>query len=77
MLSNLDASQAAANLEVNSSECPIDGMYLIHKALRVEAGRVEEMARTLKEGDSLQPIIGAFNLWAAALAFHAEQEDAK
>ena len=76
MLSNLDASQAAANLEVNSSECPIDGMYLIHKALRVEAGRVEEMARTLKEGDSLQPIIGAFNLWAAALAFHAEQEDA-
>ena len=50
MLSNLDASQAAANQEVNSSECPIDGMYLIHKALRVEAGRVEEMARTLKKG---------------------------
>ena len=34
------------------------------------------MARTLSEGGSLQPIIGAFNLWASALAFHAEQEDA-
>ncbi len=76
MLSNLNASQTASSLEVKPPDCPIDGMYLIHKALRVEAARVEEMVRTLKEGDSLQPIIGAFNLWAAALAFHAEREDA-
>ena len=76
MLANLDVSQSAATLEVKPPECPIDGMYLIHKALRVEAARIEEMARTINEGCSLQPIIGAFNSWAAALAFHAEQEDA-
>lgn len=75
MSTNLDASQAVANLEVRSPDCPIDGMYLIHKALRVEAARVEEMVRTFNEGASLQPMIGAFNLWASALAFHAQQED--
>ena len=56
-------------------EHPIDAMYLIHKALRVEAGRVEDMARDLQEGDSLQSIKGAFNQWAAALMYHAERED--
>lgn len=56
-------------------ECPIDSMFLIHKALKSEAARVEEMVRLLEEGDSLQPVRCAFNLWASALAFHAQQED--
>ena len=55
--------------------CPIDSMYLIHKALKSEAARVEEMVRLLEDGDSLQPVRAAFNLWASALAFHAQQED--
>jgi hypothetical protein len=50
-------------------------MYLIHKALQFEAARVEEMVRTLNGGDSLQTVRSAFNLWAAALVFHAQQED--
>lgn len=56
-------------------ECPIDSMFLIHKALKSEAAQVEEMVRLLEEGDSLQPVRAAFNLWASALAFHAQQED--
>lgn len=36
---------------------------------------MEEMVRLLEEGDSLQPVRSAFNLWASALAFHAQQED--
>ena len=55
--------------------CPIDSMYLIHKALIFEAARVEEMVRLLEEGDSLQPVRAAFNFWASALAPHAQQED--
>jgi len=50
-------------------------MHLIHKTLRAEAARVEEMVRQFEIGDSLQPIRGAFNLWATALLFHADQED--
>lgn len=61
--------------EISRLDHPIDAMYLIHKALRTEAARVEEMVRRFEIGDSLQPIRGAFNFWAAALAFHAEQED--
>lgn len=55
--------------------CPIDSMYLIHKALKSDAARVEEMVRLLEERDSLQPVRAAFNFWATALAFHAQQED--
>ena len=55
--------------------CPIYAMYLIHKALKSEAAQVEEMVRLLEDGDSLQPVRAAFNFWATALAFHAQQED--
>lgn len=63
------------NPEEAQLDNPIDAMLLIHKALRNEATRVEEMVRRFQIGSSLQPIRGAFNFWAAALAFHAEQED--
>jgi hemerythrin HHE cation binding domain-containing protein len=61
--------------EITRLENPIDVMYLIHKALQTEAVRVEEMVRQFETGDSLQPIRGAFNFWATALIFHADQED--
>jgi hypothetical protein len=50
-------------------------MYLVHKALRAEAARVEKMAEQLEIGASLQPFRLAFNLWAAALGYHAEAEN--
>lgn len=64
-----------ASTEITRLESPIDAMFLIHKALQTEAARVEEMVRTLNGGDSLQTVRSAFNLWAAALVFHAQQED--
>jgi hypothetical protein len=75
MSSNLDAPQARRIRGVTCLESPIDAMYLIHKALRVEGDRVENMVRDLREGDSLQPIKGAFSQWAAALMYHADRED--
>ena len=70
-----ESFQPGTGSQIVNLECPIDSMYLIHKALKCEAARVEEMVRLLEEGDSLQPVRCAFNLWASALAFHAQQED--
>ncbi|MCH7626801.1 MAG: hypothetical protein IIC83_12835 [Chloroflexi bacterium] len=61
--------------EPTSLKNPIDVMYLIHIALRAEAANVERVAEELKEGGTLQNFKLAFNRWAAALVFHAEQED--
>ncbi len=61
--------------EITRLENPIEVMYLIHKALMVEAARVEDMVRRFEIGESLQPTRGAFNVWATALIFHADQED--
>lgn len=61
--------------EITKLDSPIDAMYLIHKALRAEAERVETMAGLLEVGGSLQPFRLAFNCWATALAYHAEAEN--
>ena len=61
--------------EITRLEHPIDVMHLIHKALRAQAALVEETVRRFEIGSSLQPIRACFNVWAAALAFHAQQED--
>lgn len=61
--------------ETTRLEHPIDVMYLIHKALHAQAARVEETVRRFEIGSSLQPIRSGFNIWAAALTFHAQQED--
>ena len=61
--------------ELNSLDNPIDVMYLIHKALRSEATKVERIVEELEEGGTLQNFRLAFNRWATALVFHAEQED--
>ena len=54
---------------------PIDTMYLIHKALRAEARRVENVVSQIEEGESLQPFRQAFYRWVTALAYHADTED--
>ncbi|MDP6073205.1 MAG: hemerythrin domain-containing protein [SAR202 cluster bacterium] len=59
----------------NALDSPADVMYLIHKALRAEAVAVENLAAKLDTGDSLQQFKLAFNQWASALFYHAEQED--
>ena len=61
--------------EIIRLEHPIDVMYLIHSALRTEAAELEESIRRLESEDSLQLIHLDFTKWAAALMFHAEQED--
>ena len=53
---------------------PIDVMMLIHKALRAEAGRVEQLADDLVTGDRLQRFRLAFNSWATALVYQVELE---
>lgn len=61
--------------EITVLERPLDAMYLIHKALRTEADHVEMLVTQLEAGSSLQPFKLAFNSWATALVYHAEQED--
>jgi hypothetical protein len=64
------------NADVTRLDSPIDAMYLIHKALRAEAARVERIASQLEEGGTLQPFRHAFYRWIMALAYHADTEDA-
>jgi len=54
---------------------PIDVMYPIHKALRAEAARAEEVIRALEIGNSFQPLAQVFQRWASALEYHAVMED--
>ena len=61
-------------VEITTLEQPIDAMYLIHKALRGEAGRTVELAKHLKSGCSLQAFKLAFTAWATAIMYHAEKE---
>ncbi len=61
--------------EIAKLESPIDAIGLIHKALLAEAVRVEQAARELDAGGTLQRFKLAFNSWAAALIHHSEQED--
>ena len=53
---------------------PIDAMHLIHKALRAEAARVEEVVEALEMGGSFKPFQRAFYRWAMALVYHADIE---
>ena len=65
--------------ETTKLESPIDGMYLLHKALKAQAieltKTVEGIGGKLSERTSLQPVRIAFDTWAAFLAYHAEVED--
>jgi len=59
-------------VEITTLEQPIDAMYLIHKALRGEADRTVELARSLETGGSLQAFKLAFTAWATATVYHAD-----
>ena len=61
--------------EITRLDCPIDAMFLIHNALRAQAADLEELVRCFQMGDSLQQVRLDFVNWAAALMYHAEQED--
>ena len=61
-------------VEITTLEQPIDAMYLIHKALRGEADRTVELARSLETGCSLQAFKLAFTAWATAIMYHADKE---
>ena len=61
--------------ELITLESPIDAMFLLHKAFRAEAGRVQKLVDQLQEGDSLQPFQAAFSRWATLLGYHAAMED--
>ena len=61
-------------VEITTFEQPIDAMYLIHKALRGEAERTVELARSLETGCSLQAFKLAFTAWATAIMYHADKE---
>lgn len=54
---------------------PLDAMYLIHKALRAEALRVEEAVSHLEVGGSFKPFHRIFYPWALALSTHLEAEE--
>jgi hemerythrin-like domain-containing protein len=60
---------------MTSLEQPIDVMSLIHKALRVEATKLEDIVKNLEIGGSLQTFNLGFSAFATALIYHADQED--
>src|SRR5215471_9650905 len=71
------SSQMTKPMVENSTalNSPIDVMYPIHKALRAEAARAEEVIRALEIGDSFQSLAQVFQRWASALEYHAVMED--
>src|SRR5688500_20304673 len=46
---------AKVTMDIRTLESPIDTMYVIHRALRAEAARVETLVDLLEEGGSRQP----------------------
>ena len=61
--------------EITEIGSPIEVMYLVHKALRAEAERAEEVAGRLVGGGSLRPFKSGFNIWAMALGYHTDAEN--
>ena len=61
-------------VEITTLKQPIDAMYLIHKALRGEADRMVELARSLETGCSLQAFKLAFTPRATAIMYRADEE---
>jgi hypothetical protein len=73
--SSIADCEAAMMAAKTADGYPIDVMYLLHKALNVEAWRTVSMAERLDVGESLHPFVHAFESWEKALTFHADQED--
>ncbi|MGE3538022.1 MAG: hypothetical protein AB7N91_11395 [Candidatus Tectimicrobiota bacterium] len=64
-----------ATAELTHLDAPVDAMRLIHKALRAEAGRVEDAVNQLELGGSFKPFQRVFYRWALALGYHVITED--
>lgn len=64
-----------APMDITPFDHPIDAMYLIHKALRAEAERVEAAVDQLAVGGSFKPFQPAFYRWATALGYHVDVEE--
>jgi hypothetical protein len=69
------AYEGALATEKASFEHPIDVMFLLHKALSVDAWRAEAIAERLVIGEDLHMFQSAFDSWVKALNFHADMED--
>jgi hypothetical protein len=67
--------ESVAVAEKTALDHPIDVMFLLHKALSVDAWRTEAIAERLVIGEDLQPFQHAFDSWMQALNFHAAMED--
>ena len=65
----------SAEKEITQLDSPIDVMYPIHKALRVQAVQADKLVYDYKWGESLQHFRAAFNEWVSVLAYHALTED--
>jgi hemerythrin-like domain-containing protein len=61
--------------EITQLNSPIDVMYLIHKALRAEAARVEQAVTRLEIGGSFKPFLPVFYRWATELGYHIDVEE--
>jgi len=61
--------------EITRLNSPIDVMYLIHKALRAEAERVEQAVTRLDIGGSFKPFLPVFYHWATELGYHIDTEE--
>ncbi len=61
--------------ELTRLNSPIDVMYLAHKALSAEGGRVQKLIAEAKLGDSLDDFRTAYGFWSKVLTHHAVAED--
>ena len=61
--------------ELTHLDHPIDVMYLIHRALRREAKRVERCIDSVEMQDHFQPFTQTCHHWLMCLGYHAAIED--
>jgi hypothetical protein len=61
--------------EIVQLDSPIDALYLIHKALRIEAERAEQAVEHLEIGGSFKPFQRVFYRWAMTLSAYFEAEE--
>ena len=61
--------------EITRLDSPIDVMYLMHKAFRVQSERTEHLAARAQDGSDLGEFMDSFNFWVRQLLYHAQTED--
>ncbi|MCH8206700.1 MAG: hypothetical protein IH956_06810 [Chloroflexi bacterium] len=58
--------------EITRLDSPIDVMYLMHKAFRVQSERTEHLAARAQDGSDLGEFMDSFNFWVRQLLYHAQ-----